>query len=138
MRRKWCRRRLDMLSIKPRQTAGEKGVMIKLVKSGFSEVRCETLFQKILSWSTMPKKMRKCLWGTSTKRTGVCFLFAYLEVICHYKDFPETWNRARKVSGTQGRFLTDQLLIIFFIFSIFSRKSMLLSFVSEFEKRTPV
>ena len=28
MRRKWCRRRLDKLSIKPRQRAGEKGVML--------------------------------------------------------------------------------------------------------------
>ena len=46
MRRKWCRRRLDMLSIKPRQRTGEKGA----------------------------------------KRTGVCFLFAYLkkEVVCCY------------------------------------------------------
>ena len=32
--------------------------------------------------------MRKCLWGTSAKRTGVCFLFAYLkkEVICSYSS----------------------------------------------------
>ena len=36
-----------MLSIKPRQRAGEKGVMFKLVKSSSSEVHCETLFQKI-------------------------------------------------------------------------------------------
>ena len=43
---------------------------------------------KSLSWSTVPKKMRKCLWGTSAKRTGVCFLFAYLkkEVICSYSS----------------------------------------------------
>ena len=36
----------------------------------------------------MPKKMRKCLWGISAKRTGVCFLFAYLkkEVICSYSS----------------------------------------------------
>ena len=47
MRRKWCRRRLDMLSIKPRQRAGEEGVMFKLVKSSSSEVHCETLFQKV-------------------------------------------------------------------------------------------
>ena len=67
-----------MLSIKPRQRAGEKGQMFKLVKSRFSEVHCETLFQKRLSGSTMPKKMRKCLWGTSAKRTGIRFLFAYL------------------------------------------------------------
>ena len=34
----------------------------------------------------MPKKIGKCLWGTSAKRTGVCFLFAYLqkEVVCNY------------------------------------------------------
>ena len=30
--------------------------------------------------------MRKCLWGTRAKRTGVCFLFAYLEVICSYSS----------------------------------------------------
>ena len=35
-----------MWSIKPRQRAGEKGVMFKLVKSRSSEVHCETLFQK--------------------------------------------------------------------------------------------
>ena len=42
MRRKWCRRRLDMLSIRPRQRAGEKGLMFKLVTSSCSEVHCET------------------------------------------------------------------------------------------------
>ena len=47
MRRKWCRRRLVMLSIMPRQRAGEKGVMFKLVKSSSWEVHCETLFQKV-------------------------------------------------------------------------------------------
>ena len=36
-----------MLSIKPRQRAGGKGVMFKLVKSSSSEVHCETLFQKV-------------------------------------------------------------------------------------------
>ena len=36
-----------MLSIKPRQRAGEKGVMFKLVKSSSSEVHCEKLFQKV-------------------------------------------------------------------------------------------
>ena len=36
-----------MLSIMPRQRAGEKGVMFKLVKSSSSEVHCETLFQKV-------------------------------------------------------------------------------------------
>ena len=35
-----------MLSIMPRQRAGEKGVMFKLVKSSSSEVHCETLFEK--------------------------------------------------------------------------------------------
>ena len=34
------------------------------------------------------KKMCKCLWGTSARRTGVCFLFAYLkkEVVCSYSS----------------------------------------------------
>ena len=34
-----------MLSIKPRQRAGKKGVKFKLVKSKFSEAHCERLFQ---------------------------------------------------------------------------------------------
>ena len=29
------------------KTAGEKGTMFKLVKSRFSEVHCETLYQKV-------------------------------------------------------------------------------------------
>ena len=37
-----------MLSIMPRQRAGEKGLMFKLVKSSSSEVHCETLFQKVV------------------------------------------------------------------------------------------
>ena len=41
MRRKWCRRRLDTLSIKPRQRAGEKGVMFKLVKSKYYSKKSE-------------------------------------------------------------------------------------------------
>ena len=36
-----------MLSIKSSQGAGEKGVKFKLVKSRFSEVDGETLFQKV-------------------------------------------------------------------------------------------
>ena len=36
-----------MFSIKPRERASEKGAMFKLVKSRFSEVHCETLFQKL-------------------------------------------------------------------------------------------
>ena len=36
-----------MLSIKPKQRAGEKGVMFELVKSSSSRVHCETLFQKV-------------------------------------------------------------------------------------------
>ena len=56
MRRKWCRRRLDMLSIKPRQGAAEKGVMLKLVKSSSSEVHCETLPQKV--WADLQCQKR--------------------------------------------------------------------------------
>ena len=64
-----------MWSIKPRQRAGEKGVMFKLVKSRSSEVHCETLFQKskLIYNSTIPKKMRKCLWGTSAKKNRSLF-----------------------------------------------------------------
>ena len=44
------------------------------------------IIPKSLGWSTVPKKMHKCLCGISTKRTWVCFLFAYLkkEVVCNY------------------------------------------------------
>ena len=40
-----------MLSIKPRQRAGEKGVIFKLVKSSSSEVHCETSYQRCVSVS---------------------------------------------------------------------------------------
>ena len=68
-----------MLSIKPRQRAGGKGEM--LIQVGQIKIfggPLRNIIPKRLSRSTMPKKMRKCLWGTSAKRTGVCFLFAYL------------------------------------------------------------
>ena len=44
------------------------------------------IIPKSLGWSTVPKKMYKCLCGISTKRTWVCFLLAYLkkEVVCNY------------------------------------------------------
>ena len=75
-----------MLSIKPRQRAGEKWAMFTLVKSRFSKVHCETLFQK--SELIYNAKKDACLWGTSANITGVCFLFAYLkkEVICSYSS----------------------------------------------------
>ena len=76
-----------MFSIKPRQRAGEKGAMFKLVKSRFSEVHCEH-YSKNSELIYNAKKMCKCLWGTSARRTGVCFLFACLkkEVVCSYSS----------------------------------------------------
>ena len=47
-----------MLSIKPRQRAGEKGVIFKLVKSSSSEVHCETLFQKV---RVDPQCQKRCV-----------------------------------------------------------------------------
>ena len=87
MRRKWCRRRLDMLSIKPRQRAGGKGEM--LIQVGQIRIFGSPLRNIIPKHSELiynTKKMRKCLWGTSARRTGVCFLFVYLEVICSYSS----------------------------------------------------
>ena len=68
---------MDMLSIEPRQRAVEKGVMFKFVKSRLifgGPLR--NIIPESLSLTTIPKK---CRWGTSAKRTRVCFIFAYLK-----------------------------------------------------------
>ena len=48
-----------------------------------------------------------------------------------------TRNFTIEIFPRRVRFLADQLLMVFFIFSIFSPKLMLPSFISEVEKRTP-
>ena len=62
-----------MLSIMPRQRAGEKGVMFKLVKSSSSEVHCETLFQSELIYSA--KKDASVSLGNQRKENRGLFPF---------------------------------------------------------------
>ena len=76
-----------MFSIKPRQERAKRGQCSSWSNQDFRSSTAKH-YSKNSELIYNAKKMCKCLWGTSARRTGVCFLFAYLKKEVVLTSFP--------------------------------------------------
>jgi len=74
----WLGWGLDILSIKPRQKAGEKGVIF--ARSRFSDIHCEALFQKV--WVDLQsQKNAQGYLGNQHKKENEYVLLSFLPIL---------------------------------------------------------